>query len=129
MKYLNAFRDFITKIQPILLWLISLWFAYRLGYHGLQKLDPEGFWTNAFIKWGYPDWFRTLIGVFETLGALLLIIPKTRHLGGIILFVVMVGALITRITFGTSVDDALTIAFNAIIFLYLASSFKKSENK
>ena len=58
-KTIDSIRTSLTRIQPILLWLIALWFAYRLGINGVRKLDPDGFWTNAFQRWGYPNWFRT----------------------------------------------------------------------
>jgi len=66
-----------------------------------------------------------LIGILETLGGFIILIPKVRHFGGIILAIVMIGALITRIINGTGLDDALSIAFYAFIFLFAASSHKK----
>ena len=45
--------------------------------------------------------------------------------GGLILFVVMVGALATRLIHGTSLDDALSIASFAVIFLYFSTHFDK----
>ena len=118
IRKIGHIRTRLAKIQPIILWFIGAYLAYNLMYHGWQKFDPEGFWTNAFIRWGYPAWFRVLIGVLEFGGGMLMLIPKVRHFGAFILFVVMIGALATRLTFGTSVDDALSIAFNALVFLF-----------
>jgi len=127
-KYIDTFRTVLTKAQPILLWLLSSWFAYRLIVNGLRKFDPDGMWTKAFEKWGYPVWFRILIGILETFGGALLLIPPVRHFGAIILFVVMVGALATRIFNGTSLDDALSIASFAIAFLYFATYFGDEQS-
>ncbi|AXT20372.1 hypothetical protein D7030_04425 [Flavobacteriaceae bacterium AU392] len=127
IKTIDSIRTSLTRIQSILLWLIALWFAYSLGINGVRKLDPDGFWTNAFQRWGYPNWFRTLIGVLELFGALLLLIPKIRYIGAFILFFVMIGALITRIIHGTSLGDALSIASNAIVFLYLITYHSKND--
>lgn len=118
-------RILLTKAQPVLLWLIGAYLSYKLMVNGFRKFDPDGMWTKAFIKWGYPVWFRVFIGVLEVVGGLLLLIPRTRHLGGVILAMVMIGALSTRLIFGTSLNDALAIAFNAIVFLYLASDHSK----
>ena len=124
-KNIDIIREKLTRIQHILLWLIVLWMAYRIGSMGYFKLDPEGMWTKAFNRWGYPVWFRYFIGVLELGGALLILIPKVRHYGGIILFTVMIGALITRIVNGTSVGDALSITFDAIFYLYIVAHHKK----
>ena len=115
---IESIRVRLNVVQPFLLWCIGAYMAYSLGYHGLEKLDPDGFWTGAFNRWGYPVWFRMFIGVLEFGGALLMLVPKVRPYGGAILFVVMVGALATRIIFGTSLDDALSISFNALVFLF-----------
>ena len=78
-------------------------------------------WTGAFERWGYPVWFRILIGVLETFGGILLVIPAVRHFGGLILFVIMVGALATRLIHGVSLNDALSITYFGIVFLYFAT--------
>lgn len=126
IKYIDLIRTNLTKIQPVLLWLVSAWFSFRLILNGVRKFDPEGMWSPAFEEWGYPVWFRIFIGILETGGGLLLLIPKIRHFGALVLFVVMVGALITRIINGTSLDDALSIAFFAIAFLYFATYHSKN---
>ena len=108
----------LVKVQPFLLWCIGAYMAHNLIYHGWQKFDPDGFWTNAFVRWGYPVWFRILIGAMEFGGGLLMLVPTVRPFGALLLFVVMMGALATRIIFGTSLDDALSITFNALVFLF-----------
>lgn len=44
------------------------------------------------------SWLMPLVGIAELLGGLLVIIPRTRALGALILFPVMVGVLLTHIT-------------------------------
>ena len=127
LKRIENLRGQLTKIQSLLLWLVSAWLAYRLIVNGIRKFDPEGMWSPAFEAWGYPVWFRILIGILETGGGFLVLIPKTRHIGALILFVVMVGALVTRIINGTGLDDALSISFYAVAFLYLATYFGKES--
>ncbi len=48
---------------------------------------------NAFITIG---WLMPLVGVVEILGGILFIIPKTRALGALVVFPVMVGILLTN---------------------------------
>jgi len=47
----------------------------------------------AFTEWGLPAWFRALVGTFEILGGVLLIVSATRPAGSLILSTIMVGAL------------------------------------
>ena len=111
----------MKKLQPVLLYLISAYFAYRFIYHGYLKFDPEGFWSGAFIeKWGYGLYFMFFIGLCEFLGGISLLIPRIARYGAFLLAVIMLGALFTRIIFGTSIDDAVTIAFNMVALLYIS---------
>jgi uncharacterized membrane protein YphA (DoxX/SURF4 family) len=73
---------------------------------GWVKFDPEGFWTAAFARWGYPPWFRVAIGCLEVLGGLCLVIPWVASYGALTLIVVMLGALVTRAGDGRWVDVA-----------------------
>ena len=120
-KYIHTLINKIQPFQPILIWLLAAYMAYQLGFHGFEKLKADGFWTGAFERWGYPVWFRIFIGILEMLGALLLLIPKIRHFGGLLLFVIMIGALITRLINGVSFTDVASITFNAVLFLYFTS--------
>lgn len=122
---LQKIKSRLHKLIPILVWVMSLWFAYKLIDNGVQKLDPEGFWTSAFEKWGYPVWFRIFIGVLEVVGGVLLIIPRVRIFGGLILCMVMLGALSTRLVFGTGYEDALYLLFMAVSFLFFAGFSKE----
>ena len=126
-KYVEQIRASITPYQGALLWLISSWFAYRFILNGIRKFDPEGMWSPAFEEWGYPVWFRILIGILETGGGLILLLPKLRHWGGMVLFVVMLGALITRIVHGTGLDDALSISYFGIFMLYLVGKHEENQ--
>ncbi len=42
-------------------------------------------------------WLMPLVGTFEVLGGLLIIIPKTRALGALMIFPIMVGIVLTNI--------------------------------
>lgn len=50
--------------------------------------------NTAFMEIG---WLLPLIGLVEIIGGLLIIFPKTRALGALIVFPVMVGVLLTHI--------------------------------
>jgi putative oxidoreductase len=43
------------------------------------------------------EWLMPLIGIAEVIGGLLIIVPRTRALGALVVFPVMVGVLLTHI--------------------------------
>lgn len=121
LKKIDGARAALVRVQPLMVWLMSAWFAHSMILNGVRKLDPDGFWTSAFENWGYPVWFRIFIGVLEIFGGMVLLIPKIRYIGGFVLCGVMIGALVTRLVFGTGYDDAIYLVFAAIGFLFFAS--------
>jgi uncharacterized membrane protein YphA (DoxX/SURF4 family) len=60
---------------------------------GAVKLAGASGQVAAFTAWGLPGWFRDLVGTFEVLGGILLIVPATMPAGSVILSTIMVGAL------------------------------------
>ncbi len=84
-----------------------------------MKFDPEGFWTPAFERWGYPVWFRYLIGILETAGGALLLVPRTATYGAGVLLPVMVGAFITRLRDG-QVGDVVSVGVYAMLLSWFA---------
>jgi putative oxidoreductase len=71
---------------------------------GVMKFDPGAFWTGAFERWGYPVWFRYTIGVLETAGGALLLVPRFTTYAATILTAIMVGAFFTRLGDGRTND-------------------------
>lgn len=65
-----------------------------------DKFSDAGGWAHAFRVWGYPDWFRVLIGVIELSAVTLLVLGRTAALGAILIIVVMLGAMGTHIAVG-----------------------------
>ena len=52
---------------------------------------------QLFDKIGLGQWFRYLTGGLEVTGAILLLIPTTEVLGGVLLVMTMVGAIATHL--------------------------------
>ena len=70
--------------------------------------------------WGYGIGFMYFIGVCELAGGLILLVPRVTKYGAMLLAIVMLGAFVTRIVFGTSLDDVISIAFNMVMLLYIS---------
>jgi putative oxidoreductase len=67
---------------------------------GLSKLAGESHQVTSFALWGLPPWFRALVGTFEIVGALLLIVRATRPIGSLVLSTIMVGAVWLHLAHG-----------------------------
>ncbi len=94
-------------------WLVALYMTQLVVPMGVVKFDPDGFWTAAFDRWGYPVWFRLLVGAIETAGGVMLVIPWLASWGGLAVTAVMVGAWVTRANDGRWVDVAYITAYAA----------------
>jgi hypothetical protein len=64
---------------------------------GVDKFDGSSGWTRAFAVWGYPVWFRMLVGAIELSAAVLILWPRTAAYGAILIVVVMLGGMGTHI--------------------------------
>lgn len=58
------------------------------------------------------SWLMPLVGFVEILGGLLFIIPKTRALGALVIFPIMIGIILTNIV---SAPDGVSIAIILLI--------------
>ncbi len=89
--------------KEILLWLITLLLALVCLRSGLLKVTGNVFWVRDFHRWGYPDWFRVLVGIAELTSMVLLLIPRVASYGASIFGLVMLGAIFTHATHNESV--------------------------
>jgi putative oxidoreductase len=78
-------------------WVPALFLVMVFGMQGLNKFDDSGGWARAFLHWGFPDWFRYLIGVVEMSAAALLLWGRTAPFGAMLVICVMTGAMATKI--------------------------------
>ncbi len=70
------------------------------------------------------EWLMPLIAVAEIVGGILIIIPKTRALGSLVLFPIMVGILLTHIFVATS-GLPIALALWGILIWILIENTKK----
>lgn len=88
----------MSKGKTIASWIIQVLIAGLFLMMGSQKLmsDPET--VANFTRWGMPDKIYLVIGFFEVLGAIGLLIPRVAGLAAVGLILVMGGALFTHLT-------------------------------
>jgi len=104
--------------REVALWVISLFLALVCLRSGLMKMPGvpgEQFWVRDFQRWGYPGWFRMVVGAAELISFALLLVPRLAGYGATIFAVVMLGAIFTHATH----NESSRLPFN---FLLLALS-------
>ena len=111
------------RIRLVAAWLVGLYLARMYVSMGIVKFDPDGFWTPAFERWGYPDWLRMAVGLLETAGGPLLLVPWLASYAGVALTLVMGGAWVTRFMDGRMVDVA-WITVYAVALLWVAFEWR-----
>ena len=102
--------------KEIVLWLITLLLALVCLRSGLMKMPGVPgveFWIRDFARWGYPDWFRVIVGVAELISFILLLVPRVAGYGASIFAVIMLGAIFTHATHGESVR----LPFNIVLLV------------
>ena len=94
-----------TSIKTIVLFVFALLFGLLFINAGLNKFlnympMPENLpekMAKAMAAFMEIGWLLPLVGIVEIIGGLLIIIPKTRALGALIIFPILVGITLTNI--------------------------------
>lgn len=85
------------KVRAIISWSLQILISLQFTLSGLEKfIDPEN-WERRFRGWGYPDEFFFVVGAFELVLAILILIPRTFRLGSAGTVILMFGATATHI--------------------------------
>ena len=95
--YMSVKHRWLPIVREVLLWALAAMLIMVFVRAGLDKFDWSSGWARAFNVWGYPVWFRVLIGVLEIGAAVLLLWPRTATYGAAIIIVVMLGGMGTHV--------------------------------
>ena len=87
-------------VKEAALWIVSLFLVSIFIRQGMAKFSETSGWATAFRLWGYPVWFRMLIGVVEVSAAILLLVPRAAAIGAALIIAVMLGGMGTHIARG-----------------------------
>lgn len=120
--------------KEVLLWIVTLMLALVCLRSGWLKVTGNVFWVRDFHRWGYPDWFRIVVGIGELLSAALLLVPRVAAYGAGLFALVMLGAICTHATHNESTRlpfNFLLLTFSIIIIFArqpeLLRKIRKSE--
>lgn len=89
--------------QRRIVWGVRILLALAFGAAGIAKLAGVPQMVQTFAAIGFGQWFRYLTGAVEVVGAVLLLVPATGFVGGLLLTTTMIGAVATHLVlFGGS---------------------------
>ena len=88
----------VIRLPRAAVWACAIVLAMVFVLVGISKLEGASAlrWAERFAQWGYPANARHLIGAFEILGGLGVLIPRWRRAAAAILVALMLGALCTH---------------------------------
>ena len=89
----------IRTAKTIAPWVPALLLATIFVPQSWAKFSDTSGWAKAFDHWGYPMWFRMLVGATELLAVALLLSGRAAAYGAILIIVTMLGAWGTHLTF------------------------------
>src|SRR5437762_3117690 len=99
---------------------LSWFIAFELFLFAPFKFYPGGVfgypsYPEKFVHWGYPAWFSYLIGGAEILAAVLLILPRRRFLGAVLLVLILTGAVATHIINHDTLSDSIAAPLHLVL--------------
>jgi putative oxidoreductase len=86
-----------TNAGQAALWGLSVLLAFVFVMAGVPKLTGAEAHVRHFERWGYPDWFRLVVGLVEVGSAALLLVPRFASAGAAGIVVIMAGATYTHL--------------------------------
>lgn len=86
-----------TTTQNRAIWGVRMLLALAFGAAGAAKLAGVPMMVATFETIGWGQWFRYVTGAIEVLGAVLMLIPATGLLAGLLLGGTMVGATLSHL--------------------------------
>jgi len=92
----------LRKKESVTMWGLSALLAALFLFAGVTKLIGLPAVIEHFQQWGYPGWFRFVIGCIEVLGAIGLLVPSYAAETASALIMLMMGALFTVVHAGES---------------------------
>ncbi|MFB6187320.1 MAG: DoxX family protein [Halobacteriaceae archaeon] len=120
----------MTIDSIIFLGLQGLLGMFMLGSGG-TKLVGIDMQVENFDHFGYPQWFRILIGGIEVLGALYLMVafitvPTFALAGSFLITIILLGAILTHIRVGDTIKEIAlpTILLGVTITVALYHAYK-----
>ena len=89
---LHVIDDQPPIILRVLRAALPIPFGLLFVYIGWTKFDSDSMWVQIFARIGFGQWFRYVTAAIQIAGGLLLLLPRTRVMGGAMIASTMLGA-------------------------------------
>lgn len=88
----------MITLPRAVVWACAIFVAVAFVFAGFSKLEGPSAsrWSERFVHWGYPANAHYVVGVWEILGGLAVLIPTWRRAAAATLVGLMLGALSTH---------------------------------
>jgi uncharacterized membrane protein YphA (DoxX/SURF4 family) len=107
-----------NRSQRIASWIAQGIAALILGSAAFFKLTSAPESIAVFEKLGVEPWGRYAVGLYEAVTTVLLLMPRTARIGGLLAVVAMIGAIGAHVTrLGIAVDGDPTMFLMAVTVL------------
>lgn len=118
----------MSREKNIASWIIQVLVAGLFLMMALPKLMSSADTVANFERWGLPGKTYLIIGAFEMLGAIGLLIPKTSAFAAVGLIMIMMGALYTHLTHGETLMAMmpLMVMMMLLFVIYVRNPFNKA---
>lgn len=114
-------KEIVKRVAKFIgMWVPAILLVLIFTPQGWAKFNDASGWARAFRHWGYPDWFRVLIGVIELSAVGLLLLGRTAALGALLLICVMLGAMATHVAFDGArhmTSEVVPLILSGIVFV------------
>jgi uncharacterized membrane protein YphA (DoxX/SURF4 family) len=89
----------MIRLRRVAVWVGAIFLAVTFVSVGVSKLEGASArrWAERFGHWGYPANTQYVVGVFEILGGVGVLIPAWRRAAALTLGALMMGALCTHV--------------------------------
>ena len=93
----------------VALWIVQALLALAFLGASSTKLMGRPDMVALFAAVGIGQWFRYVTGILELIGAVLILVPKTRSIAAGLLVAIMFGAIMTNLNLHTTIIPPLVL--------------------
>jgi len=119
----------VIRLPRTAVWAVAIFLALVFVLVGMSKLEGGSAtrWTERLAQWGYPPNTQYLIGVFEIIGGLGVLIPRWRRAAAAVLVCLMIGALCTHVVHGEFPRLIPPLVLGGLAFLLCSSRLRPGK--
>jgi len=116
-------RTWARRLASAAYWVVAVEFfvgAVTKYWPGTGPLGSD--YAEKFTNWGYPSWFRFVVGTIELVSSILLVIPnrRLRFIGAVSLLFVLIGATTTHIVNHNALSESLAAPTHLLVAAVIA---------